>query len=500
MDTRDLTASCLLSTLLLFCAHTAANDLGEGLANGAPSSLLKNASKHHTQWNGIGKMFWDDIPACTVSLLDTRDQQNKATGPAYVLTAAHCVFSVAAPTYEPAMKESVQFDYFNDTLHISKRYAIKRTVWNEYRQTDLAIMELDASLSTVLEDGVTPLRLASEWSGTTRDVLVIGAPEELPEAGLRMAACTQSQVDAGLVEGDRVYHNAVKNRCQDIRSGSSGSPVLDRASGRILSVMTSSTFGAEAQEQCFENAPCEVKDGQPHWSANTHYAQPVDYLSGCLPNSVFTDVANACAPYRTFEVTDVKFAPTQYVAMPEQASDPEPVLEAEFTLSTPDYRFKTVRDPLQCTSPHHYSDAIDGKDAAIKTPIARETGMHFLCIIGVQSAQQRSSVELMKSAWIIPAQLIARTPVPMPVPTVTLTSDWNYTVEWQYRVPTHFGTHYYAGPQDATVCDNVAPEAFTQTYDRLAFRAEQLPLTLCSRNQDMTGRLSEVRSDPIALP
>lgn len=495
-----LTASYLLTGLIVFSAEGLAQDLGEGLSNGAPSVLLNNLSNKYAQWNGIGKMFLDDMPACTVSLLDTREQGSTASGPAYVLTAAHCIPEVLAPGNTLAMKESVKFNYFNDMLQASKSYAVKQTVWSDYQQTDLAILELDSTLSTLLAQGVTPLRLASEWTKATGDVLVVGAPQELPDAGLRLAACAQSPVDASLVEDGRTYQGTLKNQCREIRSGSSGSPVLDRSSGKILSVIATTTFGAAPEEQCFEHAPCEVNDGQPRWSPDTHYAHPVDYLAGCFLNGVFTSVANACTPYQTFEVTDVKSVPTEYVAMPEAASGPGPFLVAEFSLSTAYYRYKTVRDAVQCRSPHYYSGAINGTNATINAAIPREAGMHFLCIIGIESADHRPSVELMKSAWVIPAQLIARTPVAMPEPTITLTADWRYFVKWRYRLPTHGGTLYFAGPKGSTDCNHVALKDFMETFERLEFAAEQLPLMLCSRNQDLTFRHSDVRSDLLALP
>ena len=58
---------------------------------GAPESvLLKNADGQYNHWNGIGKLFYNGSSSCTASLLDTRNNDNKATGPAYLLTDGHC--------------------------------------------------------------------------------------------------------------------------------------------------------------------------------------------------------------------------------------------------------------------------------------------------------------------------------------------------------------------------------------------------------------------------
>jgi hypothetical protein len=499
MNNAHLKTSCPLVGMLFFSACIAAADLGEGLANESDSILLKNQKNHYSHWNGIGKLFWNDDPACTASLLDTRDKNNNATGPAYLLTAAHCALNANELQAAGPLEQVVKFNYFNDTPHAYKSYKIGKTVWKDYQHTDLAIVTLDAALATVLKDGVTPLQLAPAWPKVSADVLIVGAPDELPESGLRLAACSQEPTGAALVEDDRTYLDTLKNRCREIRPGSSGSPVLDRQSGHILSVMATSTHGATIDQQCFDDAPCEVKNGQPEWSSDTHYSHPVDYLSSCFSEGVFTSSSNACTLHRTFQVTDTTW-PTQYVAMPQDENSPAPALQAKFSLSTPYYRFKIARDVTQCSSAHHYSPPFDASNAFINEPISREPGMYFLCIIGVESADHRPSIELMKSAWVTPAQLIERTPVRMPEPTITLSADWNYQVKWRYSVPQYFGTLYYTGPPHETDCHKIPIEDYAKTFESITFEAEKLPLTLCSRNNDLSDRYSDVRSDLLALP
>ncbi|VVN99989.1 trypsin-like serine peptidase [Pseudomonas fluorescens] len=498
MNNTYLKTLCPLVGTLFLSSCICAADLGEGRANESDSVLLKNQNNDYSHWNGIGKIFWNNDPACTASLLDTRDTDNNATGPAYLLTAAHCALDASERQAAEPLEQAVKFNYFTDTPHAYKSYKIDQTVWKDYQHTDLAIIALDTALATMLEDGITPLRLASEWPKVSADVLIVGAPNE-PESGLRLAACAQEPTGATLVEGDRSYLDSLKNRCRGIRSGSSGGPVLDRQSGHILSVMATSTHGATIDQQCFDDAPCEVKNGQPEWSSDTHYSHPADYLSSCFSEGVFTSSSNACTLHRTFEVTDTTWS-TLYVVMPENETSPDPVLQANFSLNTPYYRFKTARDVTQCSSAHNYSAPIDASNALLNAPISREPGMYFLCIIGVQSADHRPSIELMKSAWVTPAQLIERTPVRMPEPTITLSADWNYQVKWRYSVPQYFGTLYYTGPTNETDCNKIPIEEYARTFQPITFEAEKLPLTLCSRNNDFSDRYSDVRSDLLALP
>ncbi|NUT75923.1 trypsin-like peptidase domain-containing protein [Pseudomonas sp. C1C7] len=500
MTHSKLSALSAAITTLIVSTSTFATDLGEGLGNGSDAVLLNNQDGHYKRWNGIGKLFLNDAPGCTASLLDTRDENARAVGPAYLLTAAHCVPGVIRSALTPADKYNVKFNYFNDTPTRYKTHAIKGVVWKDFELTDLAIMELDVELQALINQGITPLALASQWSKDATDVLIVGAPEGLERSGLRLAACTQGPTEAELVEGDRVALKTLKNSCRDIRPGSSGSPVLDRQSGEILSVMSTSTYGAIADEQCFNNAPCEVKNGTIVWSPDTHYSSAADYLMSCFSEGVFNKDSNLCKSDAPFQLTELKYWPTQYLTMPKNAASPDPVLNAQFSLSTPYYRFKTVREVADCSSARNYSGTLDAKDVVLDTPISRVAGMHYLCVIGVESAEQRPTADLMKNAWITPAQLVERAPVRPAEPTITLGADWNYRVTWHYRIPTHFGVLYYAGPAADTDCSQIKIADYSQTFEAVTFMAEQLPLKLCSRNQDLSDRYSDVRTDLLALP
>ncbi|MNI32983.1 hypothetical protein D3C73_869090 [compost metagenome] len=404
----------ILSAILILATPLHATDLGEGLANESEALLLKNNGKRYTHWNGVGKMFLDEVPACTASLLDTRDDATPAAGPAYLLTAAHCIPGVSGPPPSGNYKESVKFNYFNDTYNTSKSYAVKAPVWQDYGNSDIALYELEVPLSTLIADGITPLRLAAQWARASTDVLIVNAPEHLPDSGLRLAACTQQYTSADLVEGERAYVGALKNRCNQVLPGSSGSPIFDRQSGQILAVVSTSTGGAPIENQCASDAPCEVRNGKIEWFADTHYGHPANYLAGCFKNGVFTEVANACTAAPRFPMANLEYLPSRYITLPQSDTRPGPVISTEFSVSTPYYRYKTTRNVADCRSPRHYSGVISADNVVLDAPITREPGMHYLCVIGVESADQKPNGDLMKSAWISPAQALQRTPAAKP--------------------------------------------------------------------------------------
>lgn len=485
---------------LLLSGTLHARDLGEGLSNESHSTLLKNHEGKYSHWNGVGKLFKDGYPLCTASLIDTRDDENNASGPAYVLTAGHCISYLPRPVRALPFEASVTFNFFNDTPEEYKNYTIHTVNWASMTGTDIAILELNSSLATLLKDGITPLKLTRDEITAPSDALIVGAPSKLPESGLRLAACLQQPTEAALVEDWKTFADTLKNRCKDIRSGSSGSPVLDRVTGNIVGVLFTSTFGSGPDELCFESTPCEVKNGQPDLAPETHYSHAIDYLPDCFANGTFSTTSSSCTLEPGFELTTKGDAPLRYTSVPSAENPEIPTWGLNFSINTPYYRFKTVRDASECMSPDFYSQEIRSTEAFINTPAGREAGMYFLCVLGVESAEQAPTAGMLRNAFISPAQLVEEKPVRMAEPTITLGADWNYNVVWRDSLPLYFNSFYYAGPTDKTNCNDIKREDYTYVDDTINFTAEQLPLTLCSYNTSLDSRSSAVRTDLLTLP
>ncbi|MFP3632253.1 trypsin-like peptidase domain-containing protein, partial [Burkholderia sp. SIMBA_045] len=87
-----------------------------------------------------------------------------------------------------------------------------------------------------IDEGIQPLKLARDTPANGTDVLIVGAPTGFEDVTLRMAACTL-QPALEIVEGAWVWRNTFMTRCQDIRGGSSGSPLLDRYTNEIVGVI-----------------------------------------------------------------------------------------------------------------------------------------------------------------------------------------------------------------------------------------------------------------------
>ena len=174
---RTLTAGLLcLTTLLPVFIH--ARDFGDGQENSSPSRLLDNSNGQYNHWSGIGN--FKGASTCTASLLDTRNFEQSATGPAYILTSGHCinkkngVIDQDIPT-----NGEVVFHYFNQGAQPQSIWKVKTIKWRTMQGADLALLELEEPLAKLIDAGIQPLRLATEQPAPETDILVVGIPRML---------------------------------------------------------------------------------------------------------------------------------------------------------------------------------------------------------------------------------------------------------------------------------------------------------------------------------
>lgn len=493
---------CILNAFLL--SHIAqARNFGDGLINSSDSKPLLNSDGRNSHWNGIGKLTNDSGASCTASLIDTRGPLRKATGPAYLLTSGHCVFFGNGISHtNESFKATITFNYFNDTPNRHKSYKVHKAHWSSMVGSDLAIVELESSLDVLIQDGIQPLVLEDHPPTDSGDILIVGHPSKFPEPGLRISACTQELAQT-IIEQPWVHRNALKNRCKDIRPGSSGSPILDRNTNKILSVVSNSTYNSNAENMCFRNTPCEVRNGQPYWAAASNYSFSTNHLPACFVNGIFDISAMSCTldPLFSIHIKEPWMIQNYVRANVNESGDISyPRWNLKFSADTPYYRYKSTRDAMDCESPNGYSHVIRSKDAHIIETIGPETGIHMLCIIGVESANQTPSIGLMKKALTLATQLAAPGPTPLPRLDISLGADWNYRIKWFLSDPQIAYTYYHAGPADNTDCGGTDDKRFTEVFDSQLFTAEQLPIKFCSYVEDLAGQPSAVREDLLALP
>ena len=394
---------------LLAISAVQARDLGEGAVNDSPSRALQNSEHFYEIWSGVGRLSLQSGETCSAVLLDTRNRQGRATGPAYLLTSGHCVFFEygSARTYLPLIA-SVTFHYFHDMPQRKRQYAIRTARWSSMVGTDLAVLEVDATLASLIQAGVNPLKLASHQTNESQDVLNIGAPRGFTEQGLRMSACAE-QTAGTFIDQPGVFPLAMKNSC-DLYPGNSGSPMLNRRTNEITGIVSKVAVSRNTPEPpgCEHSTSCKA--------ARFNYSYSANFLHKCFIDGVFTSDGADCSLEPVELTVSEPWNLKSYVHRTQNADGQLvlPTWDFRFSLEVPFYRYKTVHDAGDCKASDNYSAAISAEDAYINSQIGPQSGAHALCIIGVASGELQLTRAMLNNVFTTAVYLSA-TPAPSQV-------------------------------------------------------------------------------------
>lgn len=461
--------------------------------------LLHNALGQNNHLNGIGQIIKGDRRYCTAFLIDNRDADNNTDAPAYILTNGHCasirIGTVADMTYQG----QVQFNYFQDTLLEAKRYDIQKINWASLAGTDVAIMELNSSLQAVIADGINPLKVARKAPDELTQVRVIGAPASAP--GLRLSSCTQEPADTTLIKYLTVHTDYQKQDCKGIEPGSSGSPVIDIATGEVTGVMSGTTYAITASDLCFWHGLCAKPDRQSVLPDQASQSFPIDYLMSCFSDGRFNMNAPACSLKPDFNFRARTDADVTLYKAPQKEHEKRPDWDVRFSMSTDFFRFKTVRDAHACYLPEHYSNPIDISTGLVDAPIGSEAGLYYLCLVGVDSVDQQLIEGNLRNTQVLPARLVnpGGISLPEPAPHLKHGSD-ELLIEYRQNTDRNIWTQVYVGAVDSTDCAGIDSRSYTKIGDSFLIPNEALPLTLCSYTMDRDFNTSAVRTEILQKP
>jgi V8-like Glu-specific endopeptidase len=502
MKLNQLISGVCLSTLLSNIAIAETHDYGEGMPLLAPSVVLQNADGRYNHWTGLGKLKHPKQTAgCSSVLIDTRETSDPPAPdmPAYVLTAGHC-----APTFTGSagsnlkIEGDVQFNYFRGTKHQRKTYQLKRINWSSMQGIDLALIELDASLSEVIADGVHPFRLSrtplSELPG--KEILTLSAPPTSTYFTTRVAACTVDAI-ADIVEQPYAWRANLRHQCKDMLKGSSGGATLDRYTNEVVGIISTTTQGADYSTRCYTDSPCEVTHGHHAWLAETSYSSPIHMLDACFTNGVFSPQNSACLMKPSSIVTPANPDYLQkYLRL--KTKETGEVIPAKwdfaFTIDSTHYAFKTTRTPELCQSPYGYSPSIARKNSHINAQIGNTPGIYTLCIAGVDKHGTMSPASRSNS-FIHTVELFADEPVSPPELSIKRTNT-GYNVKFSNSLPDSAVHLYKSGPANNVDCEDL--KGYEHMYaglNNLTIPTGPEPMKFCSMKKNAAGELSPPRTD-----
>jgi V8-like Glu-specific endopeptidase len=228
---------------------------------------------------------------CSGSIVRTPDSAD--TDPALVLTNGHC-FEGGMPsageviTDQPSSRSFTLLDPSGQgslgTLHATS------VLYSTMTDTDVTLYKLDASYASIQQTYNTPaLELSLDHPTAGTDLRVVSGYWRTTYS------CSLDGFAYRLREDQWTFKDSVRytSSCDTI-GGTSGSPVIDAASGKVIAV--NNTIN-ESGEQCTLDNPCEVDEsGNITVHQNIGYAQETYILGACIaPGSVLDFTRPGCA-------------------------------------------------------------------------------------------------------------------------------------------------------------------------------------------------------------
>lgn len=458
------------------------------LSAAPPSSrLLLNASGENQAFAAIGRLR--AAGSCTAFLIEP--EPASPSSPAYALTAGHCVsrepYSVIAGQ---AASYTLDFNYFADTRSSLVTVRAASVVWSTMKGTDLALLQLNATLGELQARGLRGLRLSADPLPAGASVFWVGAPSvnfPAERAYLRRGDCS-ALGSTSLIEANWLWHGELRNDCPDVYGGASGSPLFDAATGRVAGVIgTTTNLSASAGPDfdCFEDRPCAVTTSGPAVEPDTSYAAPVSPLAGCFDAGGRADPAlPSCGldPGRELSI-DLN----RRTAAPPYTGGELSRWNALLSGSLPYYAYKTVRlGQGDCREPAGYFQPVALSAAPVlSAPIGREEGHYLLCVVAGPTPSIDASWQSFRFASIRRMRVDAQPPAAAPDFSLDpLEAGYRLTVS---SVPPAVTTlQYKLGPPSSTFCSDTAGYRFYLSVPILV-RQTDYPQRLCLRYADDAG-------------
>lgn len=477
----NILPTCMLCIALSYFPLALMADTSTHRASATPNEFVKlfnTSSSHAHTWKGIGRLRGPNSSYCTASLLDTRgESEDTQTAPAYIITSQRCFNSNNDGQYMPpsALQKhasthgNVYFNHFQDTLGNTKEYALKEITWQSDNDLNIVIIELNETLSNLINAGIQPLKIAPHTPPTGTEIISLGIPHS---SNLYATHCTQlNPVD--IFSHPWVNNNLLANRCEALTTGGRGGPVLNKANNELISLIVASTHGADQDDKCLENTPCEIKDNATHWSPDTHYSLPLSFLNPCFSDGIFASSSTACTLNTQIPVS-LERPNDLPVRLLERTTLDKPLEPETFKITVahdaPFLRYKYAHDTQACTSGHEYSQPLENKNNIINFTLDESTGMHLLCITGLMAKKAKPGDSVFEKIIAI-ERLTASSSLPPKIKTYNNNfpelfsghPGLSYGVTWTHTSNFHEHYEYKYGPYESIDC--LAPDGYKPVVD-----------------------------------
>ncbi|MFJ9406111.1 serine protease [Streptomyces sp. NPDC101393] len=252
-------------------------------AKAAPQAPV--AQKHRTKAvNFAGTVA---LSNCSGSIVKMPDSQ--ANDPALVMSNGHCLESGMPGAGEvvvdkPSSRSFTVLDAKAGNLGTIKATKIAYATMTD---TDVSLYETGSTYAQIEQKyKIKPLELATEHPAKGAAITVVSGYWK------KTYSCNVDGFVPTLKEGDWTWKDSVRYTadCKTI-GGTSGSPVVDNASGKVAAI---NNTGNEDGEECTVNNPCEVdENGKVTVHQGINYAQETYGIPKCFGSGNKLDLDKA---------------------------------------------------------------------------------------------------------------------------------------------------------------------------------------------------------------
>ncbi|GAA2509847.1 serine protease [Streptomyces longisporus] len=200
------------------------------------------------------------------------------TDPALVLTNGHCLETGFPAAGEVIVDQasSRSFSLLNASATKVGTLRASKVAYSTMTDTDVTIYQLTTTYAKIKSTyGISPLTVQDTHPTAGTAITVVSGYWK------RTYACNIDGFVYRLKEGDWTWKDSVRytSACQTI-GGTSGSPVVDNATGKVVAV---NNTGNEDGERCTENNPCEVDaSGNVTVRQGINYAEETYQIPACF--------------------------------------------------------------------------------------------------------------------------------------------------------------------------------------------------------------------------
>ncbi|MDJ0381884.1 serine protease [Streptomyces sp. G-G2] len=258
-------AGALLSLLLMGAAAAPA-------VASVPQSKAEKAAQAVTV-NYAGTVA---LSNCSGSVV--RTPNSLASDPALVLSNGHCL-ETGFPAAGEVIKDqpsSRSFSLLNGSGSKVATLRASKVSYATMTDTDISIYQLTKTYAQIQSQyGISALTLNDTHPTQGASIKVVSGYWK------RIYSCSVDGFVYRLKEGDWTWKDSIRytSSCDTI-GGTSGSPVIDTATGRVVAV---NNTGNEDGQRCTENNPCEVdQNGNVTVRQGINYAEETYIIVPCI--------------------------------------------------------------------------------------------------------------------------------------------------------------------------------------------------------------------------